>query len=252
MKNLFLCILFIAAMNSYSFCQSEKTDRSYVFLYDGSVYIGEILSEDIFEITLQTVALKTITLNKAYIKKTIAGPNVLVTKNGKYHKTSPYFLTADWMAGSSARGEGIAQLSLIAGQRIKNRTEVGLGLGISTSSSRANDAWRDHGFLNLFAYGKRYLNDKTIRPFVDIKAGWSVGLGSGWGGEFSGGLYLNPGIGIQFANRKKMKWSLRLSQTIQQTSGTDNVGWAFGDFSDATISYKTWLNRTSFGIGINF
>ena len=258
MKNLFFCILFATVMNSYCFSQSEKSDQSYVYLYDGSVYIGEILSEDIFEITLQTVALKTITINKAYIKKTIAGPNILLTKNGKYHKTSPYFLTADWMAGSSPRGDGIGLFSIIAGQRIKTRTEVGLGLGITTASSRANELWRDQSFLNVFAYGKQYLNDKTIRPFADLKVGWSSATGNTWSGEYSGGLFLNPGIGIQIANRKKMKWSFRLSQTIQQTSGRDNIGWAFdnnpglGNNQGTTIDYNIWLNRTTFGIGIHF
>lgn len=252
MNNLLHSILFIAVFSIYSSAQTVKDVQSYVYLNDGSVYIGKILSEDLFEMTLKTAVLDTITLNKAFIRKTITGSNMLITKNGKYHKTSPYFLTADWMGGSNANGEGIGLFSVIAGKRINKRTKIGFGLGITSASSSANDLWRDQGFLNLFAFGKQYLNDKTIRPFVDLKAGWSSDLGNSWFGNYSGGLFLNPGIGIQIANRKKMKWSFRLSQTIQQTSGTDNIGFAFGNNLDATVNYKTWLNRTSFGIGFHF
>lgn len=252
MKILFYCILFTSFVYSNCFAQTSQKE-SFVYLHDGSIYIGEILSEDLFEITLKTKALKIITINKAFVKKTHLGTDIILTKDGKYHNASNKFISFDWMGGSNARGDGMGHFSIMAGKRLNPRTEFGAGIGMLSATTSTNDVWRDQGFLNLFVYGKKYLSDKSVRLYTDMKLGWSTAIGTSWRGDYKGGLFVNPGIGIQLASRKKMKWSFRLSQMIQQTSGTEQFPWFGVDpLSNASISYKNWLNRTSFSIGINF
>lgn len=254
MKIIFYCILFTSFLYSNCFGQRTSKKESYVYLYDGSVYVGEILSEDLFEVSLKTKALKIVTLNKAFVKKIHSGKDVILTKKGKYHKKNKNFSTLDWMSGSNASGDGVTSLNFLTGKRLTPRLELGLGFGFMSASTSTNDFWRSQQFFNLHAHGKKYFNDNTVRPYVDARIGYSAGLGGTWRGTYKGGLYVNPGVGIQLANRKKLKWSFRLSQVIQQTSGTDNLPW-FGpdpNAADATINYKNWLNRTAFSIGINF
>jgi len=64
----FVSLLIISLSLIHSIQAQDNKNSSIVYLNDGSIYVGEIIKEDIFEIVMKTKALDTITLNKAFIK----------------------------------------------------------------------------------------------------------------------------------------------------------------------------------------
>jgi len=230
--------------------QTVKSN-SVVYLHDGSVYIGEIIKEDIFEIILKTASVDTIRISKSYVKKTIKAKNIMQLADGKYHKISGNFMTYELALGVGPDSH-YSYLSLAFGKRIWPKLQVGLGASLASASGNiAGDFWEDHSFVQVFGVGKYFLTNKKARLFTEMRAGWGFSLVDDWAGNMEqGGLYVSPAIGFEFANRKKMKWSVKLSQNLQHVKAQTIIGNPFENPS--MLSYKHWYNRTALSVGINF
>jgi len=249
MKKLTSTILLFFLFTCFVMGQNIST-KSIVYLYDGSIYIGQIIKEDAFEVTLRTASIDTITISKVFVKKTVAGKNIIHKEKGKFHKIDGNYFTAELTVNAYADNH-YAQTSIAFGKRMTAKLQVGIGVGLTNASAIVKGgSWEDHDFFQVFGVGKYYLNKNKSRLFTDLKAGWGFSLVDDWARNTqSGGLYLNPGIGFEFANRKKMKWSIKLSQSIQNVRARKDIG----GFDDSILlTYNHWYNRTALSVGINF
>lgn len=224
--------------------------KAIVYLHDGSAYVGKVISEDPFEIELQTILQDALLINKSLVRKIHRGDQILIVNKGKFHKTSGNFISAE-LSLSLNPDTHVAQFHLMYGRRLNSKLNIGLGVGLSNSSASLPDLWLDNTFLQFFGYGKYYINEKKWRLFTDLKAGYGFALQNQWQfNEQTGGLFLSPGVGIEFANKRNGKWSLKLSQYIQNVSGVD--GWTDGFNNPINIRYNHWYNRTSLNVGLTF
>lgn len=246
----FVSLLIINLFLIHSMQAQQNKNASIVYLNDGSVYVGEIIKEDIFEIVMKTKALDTITLNKAFIKRTARGKKIIAVGDGKFHKNKAFLAGVEFTLHANAESS-YSQLSSYFGKRIGSKFILGAGVGLTVAT--ANDVpglWTENEFFQAFSYGRYYFNHKKIRLFSDMKLGWGFALDDAWRGNMSeGGFYAAPGIGIEFANRKKIKWSIKLSQNIQQSSTQEQWG---NDDLPIQINIDQLYNRTALSVGINF
>jgi len=237
-----LCIVLVA---------NGQSDKSKVIIdyKDGSVFIGHILEEDRKSIILLTTTGDSLNIVKKEIKKRVDTKDYLITSRGRFHKTNGNFFSLD-LAVHPSDENPMVSFSLIYGRRLKPNMSLGIGLSNTIAAAQPYGLWLDHQFLQPFIYGKYYLNTKRFRYFADSKLGWGLPRVGNFWNEHSGGLYINPGIGVELANRKKLKWQFRLSQNLQHTTGSQRN---FDGFNmPYNVDYNIFYNRTTFSIGLIF
>lgn len=246
-----LSIIFFLCWITITFSQTEKKDVV-IHYADGSVFNGVIIDESITSLFVELITSDTVELKKLLITKQLDGNHIIKTKKGKYHKKSGTFATFEF--GATPSGDnGTAFLDLTVGKRILPNLNVGLGISRTHFSSNFAGSWIDGDFTNIFAYGKYYLNDKNFRLFTDLKVGVGIPQRNGWN-QLTTGFYAQPGFGVEIANSKKLKWSFKISQYIQNTTTTQNFNnWAPWN-SQVTSEFQSnlWLNRTTLSVGLNF
>jgi len=217
-------------------------------MYDGSVYIGTIIAEDAFEITMETDMLGTLQIPKHSVKNRRLGADIILVDKGKFHKKSGMFLAIESTNSFGANDNYFQQFSLTYGKRFTPKLIFGAGLAISWSNINQPSVWVDQTFLQPYAFGRYYINDKNIRWFVDTKLGYGFQQQS-WQ-ETTNGIFAMPSIGFEIANKKNMKWSFKLSQYIQQTGFSRD--WVDLFTNPVRVDADVIYNRTSLTIGINF
>ena len=217
-----------------------------IYMYDGSVYKGQVLSEDAFEIELKTDLIGTVLLPKNHVKSRKNGKSIISVAGGKYHKKVGNFFTIDYSLSLGAENY-LQQFSFVYGKRITPKINVGIGTSI-TWANQTRSAFVDQTFVQPHLFGRYYFNDKKWRLFTEMKLGYGIQIQTFQ--NSSNGVYINPAIGFEIANRKNMKWTLKLSQFIQQT----NIRQFRNDFlnNPIIIQSNVWYNRTAFTVGINF
>lgn len=229
-----------------------KKEFAIVKTHDGSIYQGVVIEDDMFQLKMVLPTLDTITVQKSSIKKIRSEKNTILVNRDKFHKKGGIFYKIDFNFIINSDQNQTSQISFIAGKRLTDKIHLGGGIGFANSRVvLPGNFWTEHRFVNLFAYGKYNLNQKKWRPYVDLSAGigLSTEVNDFWQPN-TNGIYVQPGIGFDIANRKNVKWTFKISQYIQKTNGSimfqDNFG------SDAIYSYKHTYNRTMLTIGINF
>lgn len=246
-------LLFLICMLTRVTAQEHKM-ISVVKTYDGSVYQGKIISDDILQIRMVIATLDTITINKSSIKKIRSSKNAIMVDRAKFHKKGGIFYKVQSTFGVSSENNSNQTnlLSFIVGKRLTPKFHVGGGVGFAFSTVvLPGNFWTEHHFVNLFAYGKYNLNQKKWRPYIDLSAGIGINaINDNFWNPYTNGLYIQPGIGFDIANRKKVKWTLKISQYIQKTSGSSTFTDNFGGNID--YRYDHLYNRTTFTVGINF
>jgi hypothetical protein len=251
-KSIYLiCILSFSIQNV--FAQKNSNISTALYLEDGSIYIGEIVSEDAFEIVLKTEFIGEVTV-PAYLVKNRSNKGIIVPNTiAKYHKTTGNFFTFDYTFNFG--DNNLSQLNFIFGKRLKPNLNLGIGMAYTYMATNSRVRFIDQQLLQTYVYGQYFFNDKKWRLFVDAKMGYGFDISGtdnfGFGDiRNTGGVYFNPGIGFQLANRKNMKWSFKLSQHIQKATTTD----FFQDNlqNPVSINSNVWYNRTTFTVGINF
>ncbi len=244
-----ICLLIFCAQFAYT--QNKSETPTVLHMQDGSIYKGEIISEDAFEIVLKTESVGEIIIPAFLVKHRNANGIAPVSNNAKYHKTTGNFLTVDFSFNIDRNS--LFQFNVIYGKRLSPKYNVGVGVAFSEFTS--DFLFRGQQLFQPYVYGQYYWNDKNWRLFTDVKLGYGIDVtGTQDFGiqtqDSSGGVYANPGIGVEIANRKNMKWSIKLSQQIQKSNRTGNFQDNFQN--PIFITSNTWYNRTTLSTGVNF
>lgn len=255
---LFALLLFITGQIN---AQIELEDRVVVYHEDGSVFIGALVYEDLQDIVMILSTSDTIFINKDNTRKIkYASKHLLLHTKGKYHYIKGFF--AAFTYGNALSEQYSQQTDLILGMRLDKKYSVGLGIGMHTHSTSFGGSssssfqsfntwnWVQNNFIPIYAYGRYYPWDFKLRPFADMKLGYSVPNLTLWGDTHSGGIYFQPSIGVHFSSRRNFRWTLALSQAVQYTAGRRI---AFDTFSnEIDYNYKIWYNRTTLTVGLEF
>jgi len=128
MKNQIIVAILIC-ISSLLYSQDNPA-RSVIYANDGSVYVGEIVSENILDIKMIIGTLDTITLDKRTIKKLNSPPqDIIMYEKGKYHRTGGLFYSFSLSSSTVDQGAGI--LNFIVGKRLNEKWHAGVGVAFS-------------------------------------------------------------------------------------------------------------------------
>ena len=241
----FTCCLFFLIITLQAAAQIR--DKSIFHYQDGSVFIGNILEENSKKAKLRITTGDTISLAKALVRKSYR--DLLYYPNGKFHFTKGLFFNYSTSSGGNNSGLSF-QLEAILGKHHNENLDYGIGLTFHTNELQlSNTAWTNHNFLTPILYGRYYPWSKKTRPFVSLALGYSHPLQSWWQqSEISGGIYIQPSIGVKFASKKLRRYYVSIGQSMQHTKGILNRNDLLGN--PVEYNYKLWLNRLVFKVGV--
>ena len=237
-----------------SYSQSKwNPEDAIIYSEDGSVYIGQIVFEDTWQIDLLIQTGDTIHLGKKDIDKTWRSKeNITMLRKGRFHFKNTLFVGLDIAFGLDQDDVvGSALVNLIVGYHFNDRVSAGLGMGSHINTAVIGDLFYEHNFTPFFGHGRYYLSQKTnARFFVFSNLGYGFPIQSEWLDEFDGGLFFNGGIGIHFASKKNVRYTMKVYQYMQGTSGVDVTADLFN--RPITTKYNYWYNRTVLAFGMSF
>lgn len=230
--------------------EPEKLSINYK---DGSFYQGQVVRWEPNHIILKITTGDTITVDRSLITKIKSSKDVRVYRKGSYHLKTGYYGYATLNVGSDDFAQATTQIELIIGKRMTEKWSVGIGYGRTYSDATLAGVWTNHTFRNLFGYGRYYLKNSKVQPYVDAKLGYGFAAGGNdvfFFDPHSGGFNFQPGIGLHFASKKATRWVIGIGQNLQYTRGSNTDQGPFG--SPIIADYKLWYNRTVFKIGFEF
>lgn len=232
---------------------SSKVEKLSIQYKDGSVFQGQVVRQESAFIMLKIITGDTIKVDRSLATKITSSNDISIYRRGSYHLKTGFFGYTSLNIGGDAQLQATSQIELVIGRRLSERWSVGVGYGRTFSDAWLGGIWTDHIFKNLFGYGRYYLKNSRIRPYVDSKLGY--GFAGGRNNPFvfdnhSGGINFQPGIGLHFASKRSFRWIIGIGQNLQFTKGVNTDQ---GPFSNPiTANYRLWYNRTVFKIGLEF
>jgi len=251
MRNLLAIFLFFI-LKTLSLTGQSDDDISIIRYNDGSVFIGEIIDQDLLKLKMVLTTADTITLDKSKIKKIRLAQKHMILDRTISHRASGLFYNLDFSTNLGIGGQATF-LSFTLGKHLNPKLSIGAGIAISHNRTTNRLPWIDNNMVHLFGHARYNFSEKKVRPFVEANLGWGVPMFNDRWNTYRGGLYANPAIGIEIATRRRISWTFKINQNIQYIEGEQEFSAEFfGNNGNSIIKYKTWLNRTSFSIGINF
>ena len=241
--------------DTYLHGQSDLFEETITY-QDGSIFKGVTIEkgETFIKYRLTSVG-DTIKLQKALIKKWSSDENHFIYNKGKYHNKTGKFKAINFSIGGNAY-DGTLRASFLLGKLINQRLGVGGGLGFNLSSANMI-SWHDYTYIELFAYGRKYLNDNKRRLFIDSKLGLALPLANNQWQRYSAGPFIDPSIGYEFASTKRLRWSVRFSQFLMYSTISNNNDFFFPGLDPQNDEryrdkFRVLYNRSSLGLSLNF
>lgn len=233
-KVLILCLLF--GISTHSIFAQAKSNLVVITMLNNSQIRGEIIGKTSDHIlVVQQGASDTLTIKKAFITNLIDTQNKLVFKGGKYHVLTGWTLSINYAAGLNELGKLNRQQSFQVYNMRSSSLGVGGGMSIKLHPGMFEESWDrwDYKFIDFFAYGKYYLNSNQRRLYVDSKLGYAIPLGKHQDVistrpvisntlSYTSGFILQPGIGLQFAGKKAIKWGIKIDAYLQEMREWNN------------------------------
>lgn len=217
------CIVLLFTLQCFvSAIAQTNTDWAIATYRNGSIYLGQKVSEKDGLIRLRLPTEDTITVNR-YTGATIYDSNnAVVFSDGKYFLTHGFFWSTNF-GFSINRGE-TAHLDLLFGKHVTQKLDIAFGLGSEFNEARAAGFSFDTQVFSLYGYGRYFITSSKPRIFAYGKLGYgfaSEETPDGVPREHIGGFNAKYGIGVQFASRNKSKFQLTFGHYFQKVSGQE-------------------------------
>lgn len=246
-----LCFIVLIFLGSnFLWAQETPINRHVISYDDGSLFIGNIVKSNQEETVVVVETGDSIHLDNKRIRRLkVIKDNVVLKQRGKYFYKKGIF--ASFNMGSSFTEDGSGQIDLLIGYRLDERTAFGLGTGLHLNTKNTNSLWIQNDFTAVYAYGRRYFGGGNVAPFIFGNFGYGFPIHGEFFDNHSGGVYAQPGVGLHFASRKKIRFITSLSGYIQHTKGSQNNR----DFVFNTpieVDYSIWYSRLMLKVGIEF
>lgn len=229
-------ILFVFSLNVTAQLDSSL---EYIESTDGYLYEGWYLDHDETNVWFHSVAGDTIVFSKSEIIQYIYPKDYFIYPNQKYHRKNGKFSSLGFLVSGEGAGSFTLQFSYAHGKRITPRTLVGGGLAFNFTGHQ--EYFDDQVFFGeLFLYVKHYINNKRIRPFIDVKAGGFSGIETTTINDFTPGPIIQGSIGLEFARPTETRFSIKFSYlglyALSKTNENDDLA----------------INRSLLGLVFNF
>lgn len=216
-------------------------------LKDGSIFKGEKVWENDSLIQMVLGTGDTITVHKSRLEKQkeFDYSHVLLFEKRRFHRIHGLFGHLSY-GFRSYNTEITNKFDLILGKRVSSKLNLGAGFSFAQSDALVtSNTWVFNTFLTPYVYGRRYLNQRRFRLYADAKAGYSFSTRER---NHTGGVYLEPGMGVLAASKGPVKWNIGLSLYYQPTSGQRMEPGPFN--RPIEINYNLRYTRLLFNIGI--
>lgn len=217
-----------------------------VFYEDGSVFKGLSIKEDdnLIHFKLHEM-LDTLVLDKNLIKKTISYNDIIIYPDDSYHKKVGSIYAVSFHAGGAVFNRSFQ----VEFTRFKLFPKYALGVGLAYHGSQnaPHSSSKFYDFAEVFVYSKYFVNNNRLRFFGDMKLGGGIPLKIDDWLNYSPGLLLQPGIGIDIANGRRGKLSFHFRRIFQFTTIEKYLeGFRGTEFT------KEIFSKTTVGFGWNF
>jgi hypothetical protein len=184
---------------------------------DGSIFVYEV--EEILKITKEVKKIVSKKQNK-YSNSTVES------------KTSGYKGYVDGVLGFGLNGGSLIGLQMVNGVLISPNFFLGLGVAVDRYNTNAQ-----FNMLPIFVDCKYYFNNANFSPFLNAAGGYSPSISSG----NSGGVYINPSIGVKIAiPNSKSDFNISFGLKYQQNSYLQRYGFSYysADGSGSIFHFK--------------
>lgn len=134
------------------------------------------------------------------------------------------------------------RLWVVNGYRFNRKVSAGLGVGFSYYNDPLS-------LLPLFIDFKYQFPTENINPYFFLKSGYNISLLTDTDtpvNSHSGGLLLNPGIGLRFETDGKLDWHISAGFNLDRATYFQPGG------TFSSIENNTNYERLSLGIGLSF
>lgn len=213
-----------------------ESDHVVITMQSDSQILGKIVGQsDSHVLVMKQFSHDTITIKKTFITNLTDAQDRLVFKKGKYHELTDWTFSFSYAAGVNEFGILNRQHSFSAYKMRNTSLGLGGGIGVKLHPGNFEKNWNrwDYKFLDLFAYGKYYLNNKQRRLYIDSKLGYAIPLGKYQDIvstrpvirntlSYTSGFMVQPGIGLQFAGKKAIKWGIKIDAYLQEMREWNN------------------------------
>lgn len=217
-----------------------------VFYKDGSIFKGSTINEgeNLIHFKLYEM-VDTLVLDKSLINKTINYNDIIIYPNDSYHKKAGTTYAISLHAGGTVFNRSF-QIEFTR-FKVFPKYALGMGFGYHGSEKEDHSYFKLYDFAEVFIYSKYFINDNRFRFFGDMKLGGGIPLNIDDWLSYSPGLLLQPGIGLDFANERRGKFSFHLRRIIQFTTLERELRGVRG-----SEFLKEILGKTTVGFGWNF
>jgi hypothetical protein len=231
----------ISEFNSRLYPDCRKwLNNSLVIARDGSRFFGALISEESKYLLFRLNTSDTVKVDYDFIEKYYRPGEILVFNRGKFHPNKGLFATIS--IGFAASSSFTGQINGNIGYRFGNRYAAGVGIGYESHETYYGGLYLWDDFCSLYGFGRYYLTNSKKRWYSDFKAGYGISVNDWMDERSTGGLLIQPGLGIIFPSKKSIRIFASVSQVFQYSRGVSNE---FGFFGSPIIAdYKVWFNRT--------
>ncbi len=257
-----LCLIVLIFLGSNTLLAQETPVNRHVISYirydDGSSFIGNIVKSNQEETVLIVNTGDSIHLDNNRIRRLriiIVDNNVVFKQKGKFFYKKGIFASFDSGYSFFTETEDVSmQTGLLIGYRLDERTAFGLGTGFHVNTfhvnaKHVNSIWVENQFTAVYAYGRRYFGGGNVAPFIFGNFGYGFPVSGDFIDNHSGGVYVQPGVGLHFASRGKFRFITSLSGYIQHTKGSqDDRDFVFN--TPIEVDYSIWYSRLMLKVGI--
>ena len=260
MKKLFIFFLCILFNLQFAFGQEVTLNtQDWVYTYTGNVYKGEIIEFVRGDYLVIKIKDGDITLLEKDIRK-------IVQKKSKYSPKSVYsnykfreygfkeegfYMSFDFATLSGSEfGSGVS-----AGFGFMKNRLFGFGLGLGADVLKFDSFQFDQGFQDtelvypVFGEVRGYFFENWASPYYNFRAGYAFAIPNESRDliKASGGLFVNPGIGIRTGGRKGINMIYEVGYRFQEAS----FKWEDSNTSDI-INRDVKYNRLVVKVGMVF
>lgn len=237
----FVCFCFFGVAQ-----EQKKNDTFTVYHNSGSIFVGSYQGASDNQLRLRLATGDTISILIENIERMRS--DLRWSSKQRFHFTEGVYMFSSFGAGARSNAEVASQALFTLAMRIDEKTSAGLGLGIAYFDAQLASSWAFNVTSPMYVYGRRYLYGERRKVYAETMLGYGRGHDGGAGNiEHSGGLFFQPGVGVHFASKGRLKWHVFMRQAVFHTNGVS----AGNDFMGNRVqtSYSLWYNRTVFGFG---
>ncbi len=252
-----LCLFCCITYTQIGFAQSEIGKEVMIYTKDRSIYRGFLIEENDFFIKLKIQTNDTLTIPQVNIRRVRYGTDHDFYKSGKSHKKTSYFINASVGLGSPGfhRIKSSGDMEAIAGIRITPRFSAGLSLSLNGNlfSADNGNANSNQGYFSIGGYGRYYLNQNQVKPFLFSQISYGFVAADGYFEEEEGRqIMFQNGIGFHFASKKRLRPILSLSHRLQHLKGR-TLAWDFNNFDPFEYhDFNFWASSVVVKVGLEF